>query len=238
MSIAIKVPTLLLALSMAAMAQYKGGAVANGGSISGIVKVKGKAPEDEVRIVHKNEAQCGGKMTAQKFVVGADGGVKFAVARLDGIKEGKPMESAPLFYDNVGCRFEPHVMVAPAGAVLKVRNSDDMLHNSHFFLVDGAAKKNLINMALPKKGQVIENAKILRKEGLVSVQCDAHDFMQGFIWVVSNPYGAVTGDKGEFKLTDVPAGTHKLKIWHEGLGEKEISVTVEAGKDAKVAIEL
>ncbi|MDB5104868.1 MAG: uncharacterized protein JWP91_2557 [Fibrobacteres bacterium] len=237
MKIISKVPAIILALSMCAMAQYKGGAVANGGSISGTVKVKGKPPADEEKIVHKNEATCGAKMAAQKYVVGAGGGVKWAVVRIDGIKEGKAMDAAPLFYDNLGCRFEPHVMVAPAGATLKVRNEDDMLHNSHFFLVEGAAKKNLINMALPKKGQVIENAKILRKEGLVAVQCDAHDFMQGYIWVLSNPYGAVSGDNGEFSLSDVPAGVHKLKIWHEGFGEKEVTVTVAAGKDSKVAVE-
>jgi hypothetical protein len=112
------------------------------------------------------------------------------------------------------------------------------LHNSHFFLMEGATKKNLVNMALPKKDQVIENTKILRKDGLVSVQCDAHDFMQGYIWVLPNPYGAVTGDNGDFKLTDVPAGKYTLKVWHEGLGEKTIPVTVEAGKDAKVSVEL
>ncbi len=238
MIIVNKISAVLLVLVMAATAQYKGGPVANGGSISGVVKVKGKAPVDEEKIVHKNEAQCGAKMAAQKYVVSGAGEVKWAVVRIEDIKEGKPMDAASPSYTNLNCRFEPHVMVAPAGATLKVLNDDDMLHNSHFFLMEGAAKKNLINMALPKKGQVIENAKILRKEGLVAVQCDAHDFMQGYIWVLANPYGAVTGNKGEFKLTDVPAGTYKLKVWHEGLGEKEVSVTVEAGKDAKVAIEL
>jgi len=162
-----------------------------------------------------------------------------AVAMLDGITAGKKMEMpSNLVFDNMGCRFEPHVLVAPMGANLKVQNDDDMLHNSHFFLMEGANKKNLINMALPKKGQVIENTKILRKDGLVSVQCDAHDFMQGYIWVVPNPYAEVTNDKGAFHLTDVPAGTYKLKVWHEGLGEKTVSVTVEAGKDAKVTVEL
>lgn len=231
------VSALALAIG-AAHAQYAGGPVANGGSISGIVKAKGKPPADEIKIVHKNEAQCGAKIAAQKYVISPAGGVKWAVAMLTDIKAGKPMPTAPLEYDNSGCAFSPHVLAAPMGATLKVRNSDDMLHNSHFFLMEGAAKKNLVNMALPKQGQVIENGKILRKPGLVSVQCDAHDFMQGYIWVLSNPYGSVTGDDGSFKLADVPAGKYTLKVWHEGLGEKEIPVTVEAGKDAKVSVEL
>jgi hypothetical protein len=238
MKSATLLPALALAFASLASAQYQGAPVSGGGSISGIVKAKGKAPADEERIVHKNEAQCGAKMSAQKYVISAAGGVKWAVASLTDIKAGKPLDNSAVFYDNKNCRFDPHVMVAFAGATLKVRNEDDMLHNSHFFLLEGAAKKNLVNLALPKKGQVIENAKILRKEGLVGVQCDAHDFMQGYIAVLGNPYGAVTGDDGAFKLTDVPAGTYQLKVWHEGLGEKVVAVTVEAGKDAKVAVEL
>lgn len=236
MKSSLLISALALALGSAAHAQYVGGPVANGGSISGVVKAKAKA--DEEKIVHKNEAQCGAKVAAQKYVISGSGQVKWAVAMLTDIKSGKPLDLAPLAYDNKGCHFEPHVLLAPMGGNLKVGNSDDMLHNSHFFLMDGANKKNLVNMALPKKDQVIENAKILRKDGLVSVQCDAHDFMQGYIWVLPNPYGAVTGDNGAFKLSDVPAGKYTLKVWHEALGEKTIPVTVEAGKDAKVAVEL
>lgn len=230
------VSALALALGAAAHAQYVGGPVANGGSISGVVKSKAKP--DEEKIVHKNEAQCGAKIAAQKYVVSASGQVKWAVAMLTDIKSGKPLATGAIEYDNKGCMFTPHVLVAPMGATLKVGNSDDMLHNSHFFLMEGGTKKNLVNMALPKKDQVIENTKILRKDGLVSVQCDAHDFMQGYIWVLPNPYGAVTGDNGDFKLTDVPPGKYTLKVWHEALGEKTIPVTVEAGKDAKVSVEL
>jgi hypothetical protein len=220
-----------------AAAQYKEVAVANGGSISGTVKSKAKLPADEIRTVTKNAEQCGHTIPARKYV-GAGGGVEYAVVMIDKIAEGKKAAAGDIFYDNEKCMFKPHVLVAPVGAMLKVRNDDDMLHNSHFFLMDGAAKKNLINMALPKKGQVVENAKILRKEGLISVECDAHDFMQGYIWAVPHPYAVVTGASGDFKLTDVPAGSYTLKIWHEGLGEKTATVKVEAGKDSKLTVDL
>jgi hypothetical protein len=227
------------ALSAPHAGAYKEIAVSNGGSISGVVKAKGKPPADEIRTVKKNAEQCGAKMSAEKFVVGEGGGLRYAVAMIEKIDAGK--KNAPagdLFYDNVACRFTPHVMVATTGSVLKVRNSDDMLHNSHFYLVDGGKKKNIINLALPKKGQVIENNKVLRKEGLISVECDAHEFMQGFIWSLPHPYGAVTGADGSFTLSDVPPGTYTLKFWHEALGEKSVPVTVEAGKQAKVSVEL
>ena len=226
----MKTPAALLAALLAATV-----AIQAAGTISGTVKAKAKADED--KIVKKNPEVCGAKIPAQKFVIAAGGGVEWAVVKLDGVTGGKPMASADLLYDNIACKFAPHVMLAPMGATLKVRNSDDMLHNSHFFLMEGAAKKNLVNLALPKKGQVIENAKILRKEGLVSAQCDAHDFMQGYIWVLPNAYGAVTGADGSFKISDVPAGSYTLKVWHEALGEKTVTVKVEDGKDAKISVQ-
>src|SRR4029078_12335785 len=142
--------------------------------ISGVVKAKGgKLPADEMKTVTKNPEQCGAKISAQKYV-GAGGGVEYAVVMIEKIAEGKKNAAGEIFYDNQNCRFSPHVLVAPVGATLQVRHSDHMLYNSHCYLLEGSAKKNLINMALPKKGQVVENAKILRKEGIVSVECDAH----------------------------------------------------------------
>ncbi len=212
--------------------------VADGGSISGTVKVKGDIPADEIKEVKKNKAQCGETIDAEKYVISAAGEVKWAVAMLEGIGEGKKLDKlADVLIDNNGCRFKPHVLVAPTGGKLQVKNSDSMLHNSHFFMIIDSKKKNVINLALPKKGQVIAKKKILRKPGLLSVECDAHDFMQGYVWSLPHPYGAVTDEKGAFKLTDIPAGTYTLKVWHEALGEKTSSVTVKPGEDTKVMIE-
>ena len=39
-----------------------------------------------------------------------------------------------------------------------------------------------------------------------------------------------------FVLEDVPAGSYKLRVWHETLGEKTVDVVVEAGKTASVDV--
>jgi hypothetical protein len=44
-----------------------------------------------------------------------------------------------------------------------------------------------------------------------------------------NPYAVVTGADGSFTLTQVPAGTYRIEIWHLELGTKTFDVTVEAG---------
>ena len=208
---------------------YSAGAVSNGGSIKGIVKASAK-PDEKVT-VNKDNAHCGDSLPAEKFVIGGDGGVKNAVVMLKGIAKGKDFASKdePVI-SNKGCKFEPHVVVARQGALMKVRNDDPISHNSHFYLMEGDKKNNVINLALPKQGLEISRPKILSKAGLLSLNCDAHNWMQSWIWVLEHPYAVVTGSDGSFDLSDVPAGSYKLTIWHEALGEKTVDVTVGAGK--------
>ena len=210
---------------------YAAGAVSNGGSIKGTVKASSKP--DETVTVTKDNAHCGDKLPAEKFVIGGDGGLKNAVVMLSGITKGKDFASkdGPMV-SNKGCKFEPHVMVARQGALMKVRNDDPVSHNSHFFLMEAGKKNNVINLALPKQGLEISRPKILAKAGLLSLTCDAHSFMQAWVWVLEHPYAVVTGADGSFELTDVPAGSYKLTVWHEALGEKTVDVTVGAGKAA------
>jgi hypothetical protein len=234
------IPTLALFTGLVllanASAAYESGAVSNGGTIEGVVRAKGKSGADEKITVTKDVSYCGADVPAEKQLVAADGGLQNAVVMLEGIASGKALGTGDFIITNQKCRFVPHVMVAPKGAIMKVRNDDPVLHNSHFYLVEAGAKKNVINLALPKKGVEIGKKKILRKPGLLSVQCDAHDFMQAWIWVVEHPYAVVTSAGGGFVLEDVPAGSYKLSVWHETLGEKSADVTVEAGKTASIAV--
>jgi hypothetical protein len=230
-TISARILTALMALFFCAAqaSAYTAVAVSNGGSIKGTVTTANK--EDETLTISKDNAFCGDSIPAEKFLISGDGGLKNAVVMLEEIAEGKDFDpEADLTVTNKGCHFVPHVMVAPKGALMKVRNDDSLMHNSHFFLVSGERKKNVINLALPKEGMEISKPKILRKPGLLSLQCDAHDFMQAWVWVLEHPYAAVTDSDGSFELSDVPAGSYKLTVWHEALGKKTVDVTVGAGK--------
>ena len=150
---------------------------------------------------------------------------------IEGIAKGKtaPKEDLPIV--NKMCQFHPHVQVGMSGQTVDVKNEDPMLHNTHMRF------KNLtvFNSALPRQGMTIKRA--INKTGLVDVQCDAHTFMHGFLYLADNPYITVTDAQGRFSIKDVPAGTYKLKFWHEAFGEQEKSVTVTAGGAAEVNIE-
>jgi hypothetical protein len=47
-----------------------------------------------------------------------------------------------------------------------------------------------------------------------------------FVW---NPYYAITGGDGAFKIEGIPAGKYKLTAWHPYVGETTQEVTVGAG---------
>jgi hypothetical protein len=79
----------------------------------------------------------------------------------------------------------------------------------------------LFNLALPAKGQVIDDparTNVKRTPGVITLRCNAgHFWMNGAIHVAAHPYYAVTDKQGAFKLTDVPPGEYTLKVWHENI---------------------
>ena len=124
---------------------------------------------------------------------------------------------------------------------VSITNKDDnILHNPHGYAVKGANRKTLFNKPLPSKGDVAEVTKNLKrlKDDHFFLQCDQHNFMEADARVVWNPYYAVTGADGSFKLTDIPAGKYKVTAWHPYVGEVTQEVTVSGGADAAQNFEL
>jgi plastocyanin len=222
-----------LAATLALPAQaYEETAVDNGGSIAGTIAYQGSVPMRKI-IPTKDAEVCGSIREEPEIIVDAAKGVKDAVVYLAKVEKGKawPAPSGPPRLDNKKCVFEPRVQVIPAGN-LTVVNSDPVLHNTHGFY----GKRTAFNMALPNQGQEIETE--LDRPGTVRVECDAHGWMLGWVFVVENPYYAVTGEDGSFTIADVPPGDYTLVATHEFTGPMEMPVTVKAGETTTVPIEL
>ena len=62
--------------------------------------------------------------------------------------------------------------------------------------------------------------------------------MEGWIYVVDNPYYAITGADGKFSITDVPPGNYTLVAVQPLTGPVEQQVTVAANQAANLTIEL
>lgn len=231
------VPFRLLAILVVSLAcspaqSYEVGTVADGGSIEGVVVYRGEVKTKKV-IPSKNVETCGGPRDEPVIRVGADQGVESAVVYLVDVAKGKawPEEGKTPQIDNVKCRFEPEVQVIQAGP-LDVVNSDPVLHNTHGYY----GKRTAFNLGLPNQGQRIPVQ--LKRPGTVRVDCDAHGWMEGWIYVVDNPYYAVTGTDGKFTISDVPPGDYKLVAVQSFTGPIEMPVTVKGGESTKLEIEL
>jgi len=225
----------LVALTWSSMpvAAYEGGAVSNGGSISGVVKFKGTAAAPKQLEATKDTQVCGKhKIMDESLEVAADGGLKNAVVSITNITKGKAMDKASPVFDQVGCQYVPHVLAFTAGSEVSIQNSDGILHNIHTY----SQKNPSINRAQPKFKKVLKET--FAKAEVVKVTCDAHNWMHGWFFVADNPYYAVTDATGAFKLTDVPAGDYELKVWHESGTESTQKVTVGAGAAATANFEV
>lgn len=203
-----------------------------GGTIVGEVKYQGPPPAPETLKVTKDSQVCGKEKTSPELVVGPDKGVQWAVVSVAGAKGSPPKAAKKPALDQKGCEFHPHVLLVPAGAEVDILNSDGILHNIHTF----STANPPFNKSQPKFKKVIE-AKFDKPE-IVKVKCDVHGWMGGWIVVMGHPWYAVTDEKGTFKLENVPAGKHKVEVWHETLGKVTKEVEVKAGAEVKVAFEL
>jgi hypothetical protein len=223
----------LLAVAVPVTA-YEAVTVADGGTIKGKVVFAGTPPAKKKVIPTKDKEACGsGVREVDQVLLGPDKSVQEAVVYIKQIDKGKAWEKAakPPAIDNVKCDFTPHVQVIPAGDV-EIVNSDPVLHNTHGFL----GKVTVFNVALPNQGQRI--AKPLKKPGMVRVECDAHGWMLGWIYVADNPYYAVSAKDGSFTLTNVPPGSYTLVAWQEYAGTVEVPIAVKAKEVASVTVEL
>ena len=171
-------------------------------------------------------------MPSEHVRVGADRGIADVLITLEGVpprREIQPTRTALL--DNLGCRFVPRVQIVPPGTRLEVRNSDPILHTVHAYL----GTETLFHLALPVFRQRVWAS--LNRPGLIRIDCDVgHTWMRAYILVRADGLATVTGPDGGFRLEGVPAGSFRLRAWHETLGTREVSVTV--AKDRPTVVPL
>jgi hypothetical protein len=213
---------------------YEAVSVADGGSIKGKVIFNGAPPPRRKIVPTKDREVCGsGVREVDLITVGPDKGVDEAIVYLKKVEKGKPWPkpARPPEIDNVKCDFRPHVQVMPAGDIVIV-NSDPVLHNTKSFI----DKAPVFNLALPNQGQRITRA--VKRTGIMRVECDAHGWMLGWVYVADNPYHAMTAKDGAFTIADIPPGSYTLVAWQEFTGPVEVPVTVKAKEAVSVTVEL
>jgi plastocyanin len=203
---------------------------ADAGSLAGKVSLTGLAPKLANLPVTRDMKVCGTSKPDESLEV-KDGGVKNAVVWLTDLGPAPEAKQVKQKLDQQQCVFVPHVLAAPLGSAVDVVNSDKALHNVRA----QAGEVKLMNYAMPIPGHVVPTK--LKKEGIFKVNCDVHPWMRAWILVLPTQGYGVTGEDGTYKIDGVPPGKHKVKVWHERLGEKDSEIEIAPGQTAKFDVE-
>lgn len=113
----------------------------------------------------------------------------------------------PAVMDQRDRRFTPQVIAVQRGAEVIFPNSDKVSHHVYSF-----SPANRFEIFLAKGA----SAKSIRfdRAGIVTLGCNLHDWMLGYIAVVDTPYFGVTDEHGEAKLEKLPPGRYRVEAWH------------------------
>ena len=225
-------------LAKAAKEKYKEGDVAKGGAITGKVTFEGALPDDAIEriLITKNPEVCGTGEREVVWVDVKDGALRGAFVFIDKIKEGKKWAQPAggnYLINQKGCRFHPWAQVIRRGPVT-IRNSDKgVLHNINTRELIGVekgrvVKRTMFNFGQPDPGD-IEQPIEPRRSSFIAINCEAHNFMFGFMMAPEHPYAVVVADDGSYSLDNVPPGKYTIKAWHPRFGVKKVKVTVAAG---------
>ena len=138
-----------------------------------------------------------------------------------------------MLLDQRACTYGPHVLGAQVGQKVTFLNSDPVFHNVRTIAKDNPP----FNEAMATKDMRLTKT-FGRPEIMVNAKCDVHPWMSSFIGVVAHPYFAVSNERGEVTLQNVPAGEHTVAAWHELFGKVTAKVKVEPKETAKVDLAL
>ncbi len=208
---------------------YRVEPVAEGATLTGRIRLQGEMPSLAPLPVTADRAGCGPAFKPnESAIVGPAGGVANCVVSLEDILAGKPPTPAVTMavVDQQSCVFVPHVAQAWTGSPILVKNSDPVYHNVHAYSLPGMYTR--FNVGLPQKGNEVK----VRAAGaeILVLKCDAgHRWMTSYIHVARNPYNSVTGNDGTFDIGEIPAGRHRVRLWHELAGEHVFELQCPAG---------
>lgn len=121
----------------------------------------------------------------------------------------KAVPKEPVVFDQPCCRYIPHVAVARVGQTVQIKNSASIPHNAQWT----SANNGEFNPLLAAGGKK-DVDPLVAERNVITLGCTIHPWMKAYLKVVDSPYYAVTDEKGEFKIKDIPPGKYRIIYFH------------------------
>jgi plastocyanin len=203
------------------------------GALEGFVRLAGESLPGATRVQNTTDPEaCGLEHSLEDLLVSEETrGVQHVIAALVDVPAGRVSTGSPerLLIDNRDCRFAPHVLVAQVGDTIGARNSDQVVHTTHY---NGALASNV---ALPPLAATV--SRVFAKPGMIIVLCDLHGWMRAYVRVDEHRFHAVSTAAGSFRIAEIPPGDYTLELWHEKLGTQRVQVQIRANETTRLEIE-
>ncbi len=216
-------------------------------TLRGVFQVQGAPPAREPlaqAASHQDARVCapGGKAPlAEDVVVGPDGGLSGVAVFLS---TTIPTEDAKwlhesyaaqrgteVIFDQKDCVFTTHVAAMWTAQTLKVLNSDPVGHNTK---IDPKRGARPFNQTIGANGSTTYDPGG-EEQAPAPVSCSIHPWMKAYLLPRDNPYFAVTNEKGEFEIPNVPAGIElEFRVWQPRLEFVDADATV-GGQSQKIS---
>ena len=225
------------------------------GKLTGTVSFSGHVPAPRTFEVQKNPEICGSQRSLTKVSV-HNGRLQGVVLALQHVTGGKAFEEKTLHANRPGkgefhyqagkqlalnvrtenCNFGPFTGVVARDQPVRFSNRDSIKHTLHTYVKRGTKAtilKTVHNRGIQPSSTIEETftAQKLPDPGVVALTCDRHDFMENWLYVVDNPYFAVSDENGQFHIDGIPPGDYHLVAWHPILGTQEHTVTIAPQRD-------
>ena len=176
-----------------------------------------RAAEIEVTVLDRDGAPVSGVAV---YIQSASGGSLAA-----------PTNTAVM--DQIDTRFVPHLLIVQSGTEVEFPNSDVIAHHVYSF-------SDPNNFILPLYKGDLEPQIVFNHEGVVTLGCNIHDHMLGYILVVDSQVFGKTNFEGKIHLTaDNPDGL-TVRIWSPRFkhNDENLTQTVNASRSAQITFSL
>ncbi|MFT7486073.1 MAG: hypothetical protein ACI9F9_001926, partial [Candidatus Paceibacteria bacterium] len=191
-----------------------------GGSLQGLVRFSGsKVALPPLVISEEQSKDCATDgqpldTTNRSRLVSESGGLANVVVTIQVEGAVKAGHGEKVLVQQTDCRFEPHILVAPIGARLGIKNDDSMVHGVSARTLHNSS----FNMVLPPG---LSYSTDLNGVDRFQLSSDSHPWMSSWVVVTDASHYTLSNAAGEFSLPNLPVGKYKASWWHESLGKGE-----------------
>lgn len=128
-----------------------------------------------------------------------------------------------------GKQFKPRVLAVAKGTRVEFPNRDAVFHNVFSVTPDSS-------FDLGSYQQGASKSVTMTKPGVVTVYCNLHSQMIGYILVAPSALFAPAAEDGSFRLPNVPVGHHRIVAWAPNAKPVTTEVDVTEGEPATLEL--